>query len=485
MTKRQSGILLHITSLPSRFGIGDFGPEAYSFADFLNKAAQTYWQILPLTPPHIETGLSPYDCLSAFAGNPMLISPDLLYKSSLLKKSEITDTPNLQILQAFHHKTKLLNLAVSRFNRLSPEYESFCEQNIYWLEDYALFVALAARFKNFNWPNWPKIKPDHNLKIEIEKQKILQFLFFRQWFALKQYCSNLGIKIFGDIPIYVSYMSADVRAHPEIFKLDKSKKLIFKSGVPPDYFSKTGQLWGNPIYKWDYIKKTGYDWWMRRIEQNLKLFDIVRIDHFRGLVKFWQVPARHKTAVKGKWLPGPAEDFFKALFKKFPNANIIVEDLGMITQDVRDLIKKLDLTGMKVLQFAFSDRAGKSHFLPHNYTQNYVVYTGTHDNNTTLGWFKNEISAERKKNLAAYLGRKISARNINQEMIRLAMSSVSRIAIIPIQDYLNIDSEGRMNNPASIKGNWRWQLKPGLLTRKLAKQIHDITTVYGRAKNLP
>ncbi len=483
MTKRASGILLHITSLPSRFGIGDFGPEAYSFADFLNKAQQTYWQILPLTPPHIETGLSPYDCLSAFAGNPMLISPELLYKSGLLKKSDIAHIPKLRIPEAFHYKNNFLNLAVSRFNSLSPEYESFCERNNYWLEDYALFVALASKFKNFNWPKWHKVKPQNRLNKEIEKQKILQFLFFRQWFALKEYCNNLGIKIFGDIPIYVSYMSADVWAHPEIFKLDKSKKLIFKSGVPPDYFSKTGQLWGNPIYKWDYLKKTGYDWWMRRIEQNLKLFDAVRIDHFRGLTKFWQVPARQKTAVKGKWLQGPAEDFFKILFNKFPDANIIVEDLGMITPDVRDLIKKLDLTGMKVLQFAFGDRTGKNPFLPHNYTENYIVYTGTHDNNTTLGWFKNEISLDGKKNLAAYLGRKVSSRNINREMIRLAMSSVARTAIIPIQDYLNIGSEGRMNNPSTRKGNWRWQLKPRLLTRKLAKQIYDIASVYGRANN--
>ncbi|HBG25517.1 MAG: 4-alpha-glucanotransferase [Planctomycetes bacterium GWF2_41_51] len=482
MTKRASGILLHITSLPSGYGIGDFGPQAYKFADFLKQSAQTYWQILPLTPPHIDTGLSPYDCLSAFAGNTMLISPDLLYKSGLLKKNDIAQIPDFQGSEVFHYKTKILNIAVSKFNRFNDEYADFCTQNKYWLEDYALFVALAGRLKNFDWPKWPKIKPDHNLKLAIEKEKVLQFIFFRQWFALKQYCNTRGIKIFGDIPIYVSYKSADVWAHSEIFKLNKSKKMIFKSGVPPDYFSRTGQLWGNPIYKWDYIKKTNYDWWMQRINQNLKLFDVVRIDHFRGLVKFWQVPASQKTAIKGKWLPGPSEDFFKVLFKNFPDANIIVEDLGLITQDVRDLIKKLNLTGMKVLQFAFSDCCGKSPFLPHNYTENCIVYTGTHDNNTTKAWFQNETSPEKRKNLFAYLGRKISAKELNSEMIKLAMSSVARTAIIPIQDYLDMGQNGRMNNPASKKGNWQWRLKEGLLTRKLAHKIFNITTVYGRAK---
>ena len=489
MKKRASGILLHITSLPGKYGIGDLGPEAFKFADFLRKSGQTYWQILPLTHPNTDVSWSPYDCLSAFAGNTMLISPDLLYKSGLLDKSDIADVPGfpqtqIQFKEVYRYKTKLLNKAYENFipHESEKDFKLFCRENSYWLDDYTLFAALVEKYKTSDWSKWPKIIIDEDIKLKANREKVLQFLFFRQWFSLKEYCNSYGIKFIGDIPIYVAYKSSDVWANQDIFKLDKSKKPAFKSGVPPDYFSKTGQLWGNPIYNWSYIKKTKYQWWMERVRQNLKLFDMVRIDHFRGLVKFWQVPARHKTAMNGKWMPGPGEDFFKVLFRHFPDAQLIVEDLGMITPDVRELIKKLDLTGMKVLQFAFNDNHGKNSFLPHNHFENCVVYTGTHDNNTIRGWFSIEASNEQKKNLFAYLGRKVPIRELNWEMIKLAMSSVAKTAIVPVQDILNLPSDARMNNPAKTRSNWGWRLKEKQITAKFANKLAKVTSVYGRAR---
>lgn len=478
---------MHISSLPGRFGIGDLGPEAFKFADFLFKTKQTYWQILPLTPPNRFIGWSPYDCLSAFAGNTMLISPELLYKSGLLSKRDILNVPKfsktrVEFEKVYNYKTRLLDKAFEKFGSgiEKDKFKNFCSQNDFWLNDYSIFFALMEKYKTPDWSQWPEDHQiDETVEQNTEKAKVLQFLFFEQWRSLKQYCNIHGIKIIGDIPIYVAYQGCDAWANQKIFKL-KNKKLIFKSGVPPDYFSKTGQLWGNPVYNWPYIKQTNYKWWMDRMGQNLKLFDMVRIDHFRGLVKFWQVPGNNKNAVKGKWVPGPGEEFFKILFKKFPHANIIVEDLGFITPDVKRLMEKLSLTGMKILLFAFGDNCGKSGFLPHNYIENCIAYTGTHDNHTIRDWFTNQATPQMKRNLFEYLGRKVSVNQLNWELIRLTMSSVARTAIIPVQDILNLGAESRMNNPAEKFGNWHWRMKDGLLDNKITDKLAEFTRIYGR-----
>ena len=497
MKKRASGILLHITSLPGRYGIGDFGPEAYNFADFLHKAKQSYWQILPLNPPHSSSNISPYNCLSAFAGNTQLISPELLYKSGYLKKADIKNVTDfskttVDYKKASEFRAKIFDklLDNTKSVKQTKKYQKFCRDNKNWLNDYALFISLSRHFKTADWSKWPRQIRNRNpnalkessktVQTAIEKQKFLQYLFFQQWFQLKEYCNSRGVSIIGDVPIYVAYKSADVWANQEIFKLNKSQKPAFKSGVPPDYFSKTGQLWGNPVYKWPTLKKQGYRWWMERIERNLRLYDIIRIDHFRGLVKFWQVPAGHKTAANGKWINGPGEDFFKILYRRFPSAQIIAEDLGHITPDVRKLIKKLQLPCMKVLLFAFEDTLGENQYLPHNHIENCIVYTGTHDNNTVRGWFEKEADEKQKKALFTYLGRKITAKELPWEMVKLAMNSVAETAIIPMQDVLGLGSEARMNHPAKIRGNWKWRLKKDQISKKLANQLAEITQLYRR-----
>ena len=497
MNKRASGVLLHITSLPSKYGIGDFGPQAYQFADFLSKAKQSYWQILPLNPPHNRINISPYNCLSAFAGNTSLISPELLYKSGYIKKSDIPGTAGFPENVLDYKKAESFRAIIfsklfdsEKLKKESKSFENFCTENKNWLNDYALFIALIKHFKTTDWAKWPKQIRDRKpaalkeasetVKTNCEKEKVLQYIFFKQWFDLKKYCNKLGIEIIGDMPIYVAYQSSDVWANPEIFKLDRTKKPVFKSGVPPDFFSKTGQLWGNPVYNWKVIKRQDYKWWIERTEQNLKLYDIFRIDHFRGFAKFWQIPGNDKNAIRGKWIKGPGEDFFKSLYKHFPSAQIIAEDLGLITPDVRALLKKLDLPGMKVLHFAFSDTTGKNTYLPHNYIENCIVYTGTHDNNTTTGWFKNDLSPKQKAALFAYLGRKVSGKDISWELIKMAMGSVAKTAIIPMQDLLSLSSEARMNHPAKTRGNWNWRLKQSQIDNKTADKLAKITELYGR-----
>ena len=497
MNKRASGVLLHITSLPGKYGIGDFGPQAYRFADFLGKAKQSYWQILPLNPPQSRINISPYNCLSAFAGNTNLISPEILCKSGYIKKNDISTSDrfaenSLDSQKATSFRVKIFSklFESDKLKKERKSFEKFCVENKNWLDDYALFISLSKYFKTTDWSKWPKQIRDRKaaalkeiseiLKSDCEKEKILQYIFFKQWFALKKYCNKLGIEIIGDMPIYVAYQSSDVWANPEIFKLDRCKKPAFKSGVPPDFFSKTGQLWGNPVYNWETIKKQNYKWWLERTKQNLKLYDIFRIDHFRGFAKYWQIPGKDKNAIHGKWIKGPGEDFFKALYKRFPSAQIIAEDLGLITPDVKELLKKLDLPGMKVLHFAFGDTSGKNTYQPHNYIENCIVYTGTHDNNTTLGWFRKDLSSKHKSVLFTYLGHKISNKDITWELIRMAMSSVAKTAIVPMQDLLNLDAEARMNHPAKTKGNWNWRLKQNQINNKLASQIAKITELFGR-----
>jgi 4-alpha-glucanotransferase len=497
MDKRASGILLHITSLPGKYGVGDFGPQAYRFADFLHRAKQSYWQILPLNPPHSRLNISPYNCLSAFAGNTSLISPEVLYKSGYLKKSDIADSRGfpenvLDYKKADSFRAKIFETLFDsdKLKKESEQYQEFCDDNKFWLDDYALFIGLSRRFKTADWSGWPRQLRDRKpvalkqayetVKTYCEKEKVLQYIFFRQWFALKKYCNRLGISIIGDMPIYVAYQSADVWSNPDIFKLNKSRKPDFKSGVPPDLFSKKGQLWGNPVYNWNAIKERDYNWWMERTEQNLKLYDIFRIDHIRGFVKFWQVPGSDKTAVNGRWVKGPGEELFKTLYKRFPSAQIIAEDLGLITPDVRKLVTNLGLPGMKVLHFAFGNGSGKNTYLPHNHIENCIVYTGTHDNNTTRGWFEKDVTVEQKKNLYEYFGHRVSKNNIAIELIRMAMVSAANTAIIPMQDILGLGAEARMNHPAKIVGNWQWRMKTNQINNTLADRMAKLTQLYGR-----
>jgi len=495
MKKRASGILLHITSLPSRNGVGDFGPEAYKFADFLAKSKQRYWQILPLTAPAAFE--SPYNCLSAFAGNSLLISPELLYRDGFLGRHNVKKNPKfpsgyVNYRRVVQWKTKLLNMAFKRFKDMprDPEYRFFCKRNEEWLEDYALFICLRRRFQGRLWRDWPAGLRDRRqhtirsitaeLKEDIERQKFVQYVFFKQWFSLKRYCNEHGIRIIGDIPIYVSCESADVWAHPEIFKLTRTKRPKAVSGVPPGAFSRMGQLWGNPVYNWEVLKRTGYSWWVHRVRHNLAMFDIVRLDHFRGFIDYWEIPTRAKTAVQGKWVDGPKEDFFKALFSHFPVESIIIEDLGYIDEEVRELVEKYDFTSMKVLLFAFEDDDGQNAHWPHNHSQNCVVYTGTHDNNTVKGWFTKEAGLAQKRRLFNYLGRRVSAGQIHWELIRLAMSSIGNVVIIPMQDVLGLGKQTRMNQPGTVRGNWAWRLERGQIKPSITKKLANLTKTYGR-----
>jgi 4-alpha-glucanotransferase len=498
MKKRGSGILFHITSLPSPYGIGDLGTWAYKFVDFLAETKQSFWQILPLNPTDFVHGNSPYNSISAFANNTLLINPELMLQSGLLKKSDIEPAPSFPNDRVVYHeaalyKKQLFHRAYVHFkenNENRYEYERFCFENSNWLEDFALFTVIKDHFHGQVWSEWPREIRDREpesiqvLKTQyhdnIEKEKFLQYLFFQQWFALKNYCNDQGIQILGDMPIYVCYDSADVWANPDLFKLNENKQPTFVAGVPPDYFSKTGQLWGNPVYQWDRLKETGYTWWIQRVKQNLNLFDMVRIDHFRGFVAYWEVPSTEKTAIYGRWIEAPAEDLFTTLLKHFPYLPIIAEDLGTITPDVREIIRFFEFPGMRVLLFAFGWDLPTNPYAPHNHLRNGLVYTGTHDNNTVKGWYEKEASQEEKERLFRYIGRKVSVQDIHWELIRLAMMSVANLAIFPLQDVLGLGEESRMNFPSTTKGNWLWRLLPTQLTLELTQKLLEMTEIYGR-----
>ncbi|MGA2916849.1 MAG: 4-alpha-glucanotransferase [Sedimentisphaerales bacterium] len=464
---RGSGVQLHITSLPSKYGIGDFGPEAYKFADFLESAGQSYWQILPLNQVSSKDNYSPYSCLSAFAGNILLISPELLHRRGLLTKKDISDVPafdpaKVDFRKVYSYKTALLNRAFENF-KINSDFEEFCRSNKDWLEDYAIFSASHRKSQK-----------------DINREKFLQYIFFQQWFALKKYCNHRGIKIIGDVPFYVAPDSADVRQNPDIFKLTKTKKPRFIAGVPPDYYSRTGQLWNNPVFNWKALKKTDYQWWICRLKHNLAMFDIVRLDHFRGFFAFWQVPASHKTAVNGRWVKGPGEDFLKKLFRHFPKSRFIAEDLGYITADVRKAIQKFGLVSTKVLLFAFGSGKSSNLHIPRNCPKNSVVYISTHDSNTARGWFEKEAKHIQKKKLFDYIDRPVPASQVSWELIRLAMESVSDTVIIQMQDVLGLDERGRMNLPATSRGNWQWRLEKGKITKAVANKLKEITKLSGR-----
>lgn len=497
MKRRESGVLLHVTSLPSPFGIGDLGPEAFRFVDFMTEARQSCWQVLPLNPTDTAFGNSPYHSLSVFAFSKLLISPEMLVKDGLLRESDLAAArsgPRLRVdyPRVTEQKTMLLERACKAFLDRPKEaaFADFCAANAGWLDDFASFVAFKGRFKGRPWTAWPPGIRDREpgalaslrrtLRKEIETEKVHQYLFFRQWSALKDHCRNRGIRILGDMPIYVDHDSADVWTNPGLFKLDRRRNPVAVSGVPPDYFSETGQLWGNPLYRWDVLKKRKFDWWVRRMEHNLGLFDLVRVDHFRGLVGYWAVPAGDKTAARGKWVAAPARDFFERLRRTFRPLPIIAEDLGTITPDVREVMDHFGFPGMKVLLFAFGEDDPSHPYLPHMYERNCVVYTGTHDNNTARGWFEHEARPKEIRRLVRYVGRAVDASSVAWELVRLAMMSVAGLAVLPLQDILGLGSETRMNRPATTKGNWEWRVARGRLEKTLARRLAGITRTYGR-----
>ncbi|OGW75305.1 MAG: 4-alpha-glucanotransferase [Omnitrophica bacterium RBG_13_46_9] len=498
MNKRASGILLHITSLPSPYGMGDLGRGAYKFADFLAETKQHYWQVLPLNLTNQACGNSPYSVVSTFAGNTGLISPEILIEDGFLSEKDLNQMPTFpqgrcDYESAISYKEKLFARAYKNFDlnkKSEPEYKDFCLKNSEWLNDFALFITLKGRFGGRAWSQWKEELKDRRKsalsaarkdnKDEIEKAKFLQYIFFKQWFSLKTYCNEKGIRIIGDLPIYVDYDSADVWTNTDIFKLDKDKNMTCFSGVPPDYFSETGQLWGNPVYRWDVLEKTGFQWWVRRMGHNLACFDVTRIDHFRGLVAYWEVPSGEKTAVNGQWVNVPVKEFFNTLLGHFANFSIIAEDLGLITQDVRDVMDHFKFPGMKVLIFAFGERNPMHPYLPHTYGRNWVVYTGTHDNDTVKGWFENKATPEEKNRIFRYVGRELKAEEISWEFVRLAMMSVADTAIFPLQDILGLDTYARMNTPATVIGNWQWRFLPEQLTPSVYERLSEITEIYGR-----
>ncbi len=497
MGKRGSGILLHITSLPSVYGVGDFGPDAYDFSDFLCSTRQKYWQILPLTPTDIAHGNSPYHSSSAFAMNPILVSPELLVKDGWIGRKD-TDIPLSDPDRVNYNNVSIFkdNILKKAYQTLKAEgqfrdLEKFCEENAFWLNDFSLFMALKAHFGGKPWFQWPTEFRDRTFDaLTWARQKFedriglinfTQYLLFHQWSGLKQYCNERGIKMFGDMPIYMVHDSADVWVHPEMFNLDENRMPVTVAGVPPDYFSDTGQLWGNPVYRWDVLEQHGFYWWMERIRHNLKLYDMIRIDHFRGLVAYWEVSASEENAINGRWVEAPAWNFLKTVREKFPHASIVAEDLGVITSDVVEVIRHFGFPGMKILLFAFGDDLPSNPYAPHNLERNCIVYTGTHDNNTARGWFEREASVETKANLCNYLGKDVSPENIGQDLVRLSMMSVADTNIFPIQDILGLGEDARMNRPATANGNWEWRLEKKMLTSGLTERLKGMTEIYGRA----
>jgi len=497
MKRRGSGILLHITSLPSAHGIGDLGFFAFRFADFLADAKQSFWQILPLNPTHPVYGDSPYSSTAAFAGNSLVICPEELVRDGFLTAAELksfTGYPagRVDYLTVRKRKENLFQIAYERF-RTEPEnrdYLSFCSKHSSWLDEFSLFRALKTQNNGKSWHLWPRyirnrdgnaVKHARNqLHEAIQKEKFLQYIFHKQWFSLKEYCNALGIQIIGDIPLYVSHDSVDVWTNQEIFKLDKNRRPSFVAGVPPDYFSKTGQLWGNPVYKWDVLKKNDFDWWVQRFRHNLTLYDFVRVDHFRGFVSYWEVPADETTAENGTWVTACADDFFHSLLRKIPCLPVIAEDVGKVTSDVKEILHQFEFPGIRPIIFAFGENLPKHSCAPHNIQHNSVVYTGTHDCNTVRGWYRREATSQDRKRLSRYLGKRISAAHVHGELMRLAMMSVANTVIIPMQDILGLDENARMNTPGTTEGNWQWQLIPDQLTPAVTKELSEVTELFGR-----
>lgn len=503
--QRASGILLHPTSLPGRFGIGDLGESAYQFVDFLANSGQQLWQILPLGPTGYEH--SPYTMnYSAFAGNPLLISLEMLAEKGLLDASQLTPLEpsssdraleRIDFNQVIPHKTKYLKQAGNRFqaslkNKPDPEFEAFCQKQSYWLDEYALFMSLHEAHNYQAWNKWEpalaRREPEaikaaiENLRDSIEYQKFLQYQFFSQWSELRAYANDKNIQIIGDVSIYVCHDSAEVWANPENFALDsETLEPAWMAGVPPDYFSATGQLWGNPVYNWEHLQETNFAWWIARFQATMQYVDLVRVDHFRGFEAFWRVPAGETNAMKGEWVKAPGVEFFETLGESLGSLPILAEDLGIITPEVEELRDRFNFPGMRILVFAF-DGNTKNSYLPHNYISNCLVYTGTHDNDTTVGWWQ-QISEKEKQQVAKYIGYQSykDVQEINWEFMGLASASVAKRAIFPLQDLLGLDNRARMNDPSVIPGNWRWRYTSSeLLTEELSDRLLKLTETYGR-----
>ena len=487
---RRSGILLHISSLPSPCGIGTMGREAYDFVDFLKKSKQSLWQILPLNPTGF--GNSPYQSFSAFAGNPYFIDFDLLCKDGLLKKSDYSnidwgfDPRKVDYGRIYSERFKVLHKACDNFEKESS-YDEFCLKNAFWLDDYALFTALKTSFGEKPWYTWPHSLKTKNeqavesarslLENEIETQKKIQYFFFSQWQSLKEYANRNGIEIIGDLPIYVAHDSADVWGSPRQFELDDECNPVYVAGVPPDGFSAEGQLWGNPVFDWEYMRDDGYRWWIRRIEHCLKIYNRIRIDHFRGFSGYYSVPYGMKNAVKGIWRSGPGIELFKAMESALGKPEIIAEDLGYIDEGVLNLLSETGFPGMKVLQFAFDSRES-SDYLPHNYPKNCVVYIGTHDNDTLEGWFEN--APEKDVAFASEYMRINSSESRCRAVIKTALASVGDTVILTMQDLLELGSEAKMNTPSTAENNWQWRAIKSDFTKELADELAHLSKLYSR-----
>ncbi len=508
---RSSGLLLHVSSLPSPYGIGDLGPTAYRFADVLAGAAQRVWQMLPVGP--VAHSYSPYASPSTFAGNPMLISPQRLLEAGLLHPDDLADPPGfpnhvVAFEEVIPYKRRLLERAFDRFeagggaeDRVA--FGQFCKSNADWLDDYALFMALKEAHHDASWTTWPPplARRDADTLAHartqyarvVRRHMFWQYLFERQWAALHTYCRERGLAILGDLPIYVAHDSADVWAHPELFFLTDTGNPTVVAGVPPDYFSETGQRWGNPIYRWDVMQANGFAWWTHRLQKALALFDLIRLDHFRGFAAYWEVPAEEETAINGRWMDGPGPALFEQMEINLGHLPILAENLGIITDDVTALMKQFDFPGMAVLQFGFGGDADSEH-LPHNYTHHLAAYTGTHDNDTLVGWWTNDqstLGAETVARERAYALHDLNldpndVQNLHWRCIRALMASSASLIVTPVQDVLGLGSRARMNTPGTVTGNWGWRLLPDQLDHlagEPAARLRALTRIYGRTED--
>lgn len=496
---RSSGILLHISSLPSKYGIGCFSQAAYNFVDWLSEAGQSYWQILPLGPT--SYGDSPYQSFSSFAGNPYFISLETFIDIGILTKEECDEIDfgeienSINYSSLYKNRYTLLYKAYKRSNiSMDPKFQSFIIENNYWLDDYALFMAMKNKFNGSQWTEWDEdiklrkseaiTRYSEELREEIEFQKFIQYHFYLQWSALKNYANSKGIKIIGDIPIYVAFDSADAWANPQLFQFNEDNVPIAVAGCPPDGFSATGQLWGNPLYKWEYHKQTNYKWWISRLSHCFTLYDVLRIDHFRGFDEYYSIPYGAENAMNGHWEKGPGIDIFIKIKEILGEKEFIAEDLGYMTDSVRKLVKDSGFPNMKVLEFAFDSRdtGCRNDYLPHNYNQNCIAYTGTHDNQTIKSWF-NTISKEEQNMAREYLCDFNTPTNeLYKSFISLIMRSNAKLCVIPMQDYLGYDDSCRMNEPSTLGKNWKWRLKNKDLTDNLKQYIYRISELYGRLK---